>query len=1855
MRMDRRDRRTQRENDTARSARVARALAALALALVLIVSGTLWPMQGAFARTEEEAILGEKVSAEEITDSESPAMDSSAPDASALDSSASGSSTSAGDAVVSQEESGGSSSAGSEREDSVIEGESDSSESGRGASDTPAQDSGAAAGLEEVNLAQRDWITSVSVGKKTDDGITVPADNTFTDGDPVRATITFMIPAGALGGEGSVLTYQLPEGLAVSKKQSGQLKTQEEQEETEAAAKEMGEEKALSSQEKAVTEGESSAAEEEISAEGKSIAYADYTVTTDGKVTITFNGNYDASSELYGGLAVDGTVKNSGKSRTAQVTFPGLKSGNSITVLSSPAGKARAAAQRRAAADAGLVVSKTAETSADWRSVSYTVTAESKDGTEGKVSVTDQLSAPEQVSLAASEDTLSVKKVSAAGKESAVSEKKYELAYASVGSTKTLTVSGLPALKADEKYVLSYTVDFTLDAYTYSIPGDSTISLTELMEKLGRKDFDESQVKSVTFSDESLVKVEKSEEGKWTLRSLGPFHTNELLTITMKDGSRTLVAVTDAQEVDLTPHLTAFTAYKKNNGTWEPCSTFADGDSAKFVLKYHVDSGVVHQGDTLVYSLGDVILPDEAKNGEVKQGTNTVGTYSISKDGKIRIALNDSFNAAESFDGDLDFEGTVKNTTGKSGQTVKFGASGTITINRDPKATDLAITKTAEKSGSGDDISYVITVSSTKGSDEAIDLSDSFSGLGSFDVSELDKFSVTYNGGDKGPDGSSLGSLSPKKGWGTDWSLKLPQIPASGGSYQIRYTLKPKNVRTDADGRRQVGNSAMARDFSHSPSAWTNTTLQESQVSKSVSGDWTHRKLHWTITIRNTDPVHDLSQDSFKDILTVNGKDAGEAGLPAELTLVDKKGNKTKIKVGADGSFKLPAGSTGAVYTLTYETDFPDGKTTESFSVKNTISEEHGGTTYTSTSEQGGISGTQTVYGVSKQVERNSALSDGSGQDLLWRAEISLPEGSELSADKILFTDTLSTKMRDSSTIAENKHYTTAKQLAEMSVLPADASGEKSGQKLVLGTDYEIQDASGKTITDFTSTEPLTGFKVVFKDSALTKLKGMTRIVLRYHATASYDLSAGNWRYVNTAEIPGHSSSSEFDHEKKTEFDKMSSALGPEANDKDGVGRYSGNAEVPLSGGLIYYRVRMKLPSGQQTVTLKDTLPEGLSYVTGSASAAETNGDYWKTANGMSVSADPQKQSDGTTLLTLTVNNPTLNNTDDWLAVYYTVKIDDEEYWKGAEHTQKNYINTVEWNGHTTSTSTVVKKTLKPLDKSSEVSDGSNGLKNLQYRVVVNPAGVDLDPLSTTLRLSDTLSGGNADTTIVFDPSTIQVHLYKADSDDHLGELVSKERYSYQYDEQKHRLTLLLPDELACVVTYNYSVDAGINAVTISNSAELEGVDSSQTSDNQRLTESTSSAHVYQYNLNVYKVDSEDYTIRLKGVTFRLDEYKGSAWSQEKGNYADWKKVKDVTTDEQGHFLISRTGDGLKDNTLYRLTETSVGENTTYEPGNEPYYFIWKGTVNGNANPTDGDVWNQIHDTWLLSGVQAKTYFLRDSGSLYVPNENTAVTVNKVWLNHDQSELKDESRTATVRLYRQSATPDGYKVSLNIHTSDNSKKYTTDLYVAKNTELKVRIRNATSASCNGGQSVGNTWEPWDDSSNANVINLSVGTISKDMTANIVVDNPWEGLGEDHLQIQYTKPTSYVYGDKQYVNIDGSAVTDKSAADVTLNKENGWSATWSNLPKTDADGSALSYHVEEETIPGFTTSYSENNAAGIQHGVLTVTNTKKEEKNTTSYSLPSTGGPGTAGYVCSGLLLMAAGMLLGVLRARRKLR
>lgn len=97
-----------------------------------------------------------------------------------------------------------------------------------------------------------------------------------------------------------------------------------------------------------------------------------------------------------------------------------------------------------------------------------------------------------------------------------------------------------------------YTVEFHWGDYTYSIAGESSVLLSEVLSTLGVTEVSLIDIAEATFSNNDLIRVEKiTAEGEatdWMLYSLAPFRTTETLTLLLKNGKSVGISITDNQD-----------------------------------------------------------------------------------------------------------------------------------------------------------------------------------------------------------------------------------------------------------------------------------------------------------------------------------------------------------------------------------------------------------------------------------------------------------------------------------------------------------------------------------------------------------------------------------------------------------------------------------------------------------------------------------------------------------------------------------------------------------------------------------------------------------------------------------------------------------------------------------------------------------------------------------------------------------------------------------------------------------------------------------------------------------------------------------------------------------------------------------------------------------------------------------------------------------------------------------------------------------------------------------------------------------------------------------------------------------
>ena len=1492
-------------------------------------------------------------------------------------------------------------------------------------------------------------------------------------------------------------------------------------------------------------------------------------------------------------------------------------------------------------------------------------------------------------------------------------------------------------------------VDFAYGDHSYVLNGGSTVLLSEILDSLAIQKDDQGalltkeDVADVTFSNPELVSIMK-QDADWAIGAKEAFDSEETLTLTLNNGDKIEVKVTDdnaadttsaasnpsdaapassaeaaaptesaksadesgetdkttnntadgtasenSAEVsggvetnsgaasakaarmpvlraasgsaseDLAKFITGVESYKYSGNQWVPTKNFTNGDSAKFIINYAIQSGQI-QSNTLTYSLGDgVIVPGNNQSGDIRDSNgNDIGDYTVGTDGKITLTFDkDAFDHQTGFTGKIEFEGTVRNSNASGDVTHQFSDGTKITVHpsQQEKTTDISIDKKGELQSDGT-IQYTVTVSSQKGTSDAVTVTDTMRANGFSDTLSYQNITVKDGKGN---------SVKTQKD--SSFPMTLPKMSA-GTQYVITYTVKPGTVNS-ADGSSSIQNKAEAGSGKDYASKDVTTPVTHAMLQKSW-GYKTSDKYLWTITV-NPDR-QDITGYELTDSFTAEG--TKQISLPSEVTVTNQNYYPSKKVSFSDGlKFPVEGFSKNDTYIITYETDIPTGEEGQSYKSENKAT-----FTNRSKSYEAKVTAEYKVpvkkYGVQKwSITDDNGNPTGAGSAevqngsnlLTWVARIDLPS-SVTNASDMTFTDTVKNSEGKEDRSA---HYTTAKLLNDTG---HTYLWPENGNPLTPGKDYRIY--SGDTdITGSDSEEPITNFRFVFTDDYVrNRLNGQTTISLNYQTRAVTEgMHVGNSRtFLNTAGVQNQTSDGKYVYKITGDLDKQSSAS------KDGP-YSSGNVKVDLSTGKIYYRLLLKINnSNSQNITVTDTVPDGLTIDSDSISAVYAGDenvssnvydhDPWNNTaehpagwlSGENPVMQSQVSADGKTL-TVKLPSGKYANEFEYLVVKYSASIDTSKnsVWSDKTVTKQIYSNKAVWQEKNISDTqdTEVDRGVKNVEKSvQQITDSSGKLTNyLEYQVEINPLALDLVPDSDTIKVTDKITGISDDAVLRFLPDTVALYEYSETAENHRGEKINPNRYSYTYDDSTHELKFALPDETACVAVYRYYVMPGVNLPTIENSASIEGVSNAGDSVKKTLEKSSSSSSATQSVLYLYKVDADNFNKRLPNVPFTLQVYdKQKANNASLQTDAGWIDVSTFTTgDGTGNsisggikFVEGDPGHPEKGK-LYRLVE-GTNPNSGYGTQTETtkFYFVWMNR--SGTNNDSNTIWGNVGGNWELQRTnpelkQSDVHWVYDEGSMYITNPYKAVSVQKVWVDENNQDIDKPGRTAVVYLYRASGRYQSYKVTVKVTDSQKIEKpFQVDVEPGTDVSMKI-LCNEESVSY-GGNTLKKQW----DSSLGNYFTIDLKKVNSNQTVNVQCGSI---NNLKTVQFDYTKPSTFVK--KETTLLDTQ----------TLSSSNNWQYVWDGtttgadgktvaIPDSDGNGNTYYYYIEEDPVSGFTTSYSENNTTGIQTGVITVTNKKDK---TSGYVLPSTGGIGTVPFYVIGAILAIFAIVALVVRAKMK--
>lgn len=901
------------------------------------------------------------------------------------------------------------------------------------------------------------------------------------------------------------------------------------------------------------------------------------------------------------------------------------------------------------------------------------------------------------------------------------------------------------------------------------------------------------------------------------------------------------------------------------------------------------------------------------------------------------------------------------------------------------------------------------------------------------------------------------------------------------------------------------------------------------------------------------------------------------------------------------------------------------------------------------------------------------------GAEYTWKTTLTFPNIDSLTTYE--YIDQLSSSLQSSENI---NHYI---DINKFNLSISDNNSTNLDSKY-----YTVQylDDKGELIpSDSINETKIAGFKIIFNlentsDSSSFINLNCEKIYITYTTIAIYDMKAGeSVDYRNKAGVKINDNTYEVitstSYTKEQLLKKLSGVNKGRYAQSDQFGAYTHNRKIYLPeyfeteqtvnkeeiDGKLFYMILIKpdkTDGNDTTITVKDTLPEGVKFI-GTNHEDDKNNDFapyimyyytkwnysdygkWINEKGKNIYLDDYFSyaiNDNVITFTLSEGYKDIyksysNGNNPYIAIVYAVDISDN-----ASYLEEDvaYTNTVEWAGETVENTQKVHQEGTYLDKVGKSLE-DQGL--IRYSLIVNPSGEDLLENSDKIQLIDQMANPDSLSYLRFNPSSLKVYIYDAVNNKDIEEL-NKALYSYTYDITEYKLIVSLPDNLSCRVTYDYYAEnANFNDVTITNNAFIEGIEESSISEDSQYEHVDSGSTVTKKRFSVYKVDSNNYNTTLANANFILYKYNNDG--------KDWSTIKsDLITDENGKLDFSTlTTDSnidvkIEEGVLYKLEENNppVG----YKIENSNTYFVIQ-QENQNIFGENGLINNEVLEALNMSLDEAKEKIkvLNNEGDdIFIPNTLNSLQVQKLWLNQDGTTIKEHPDKILMKLLRSEfeqveKQEESVSIEINLYSNynDTSFKYTYT-NAKKGTDFTIQ----TDWGCS--DVIVNIIQDGNIISNENFNNndgkwyFTLKDIQQNVT--IKINTGWylhENSFQQIFNVLYTQASIY----KEWKQVGASEVKDT----VELNENNQWTYVWNDLLITpEEDDKIYLYFVEEDVPSGWSVSYDGNN---VQSGNIVVKNVKDKE----SILLPETGGTSQVLMTILGITMMSLGILYFIKKRR----
>lgn len=1100
---------------------------------------------------------------------------------------------------------------------------------------------------------------------------------------------------------------------------------------------------------------------------------------------------------------------------------------------------------------------------------------------------------------------------------------------------------------------------------------------------------------------------------------------------------------------------------KKGSQILEPGTSsieLMDGDKLSLSYTFNIPENALKDHPTpktLTYKLPDGIKLTENKDFKLidqSDGNREVGTGVVDTDGVVHLTFYNDFDTSKPFTGHFNFDAVASATGSEESSTIHFPTNLDLLVKL-PR--DLAIKKTGSSPFVDSDgtayIDYTVTVSSKDGWSQPIEILDELQNNDTIAGEYVkDKFKLVKI--------DASNSENEVTGYTNTFETNSFHITnleklAPGESYRLTYRVKIIKNTATGDGYVEFQNKA--RSNNENDWQWLTSKFKD-RIWKDGSYDPDTNTIKWTVLVKNH-YKQNLKGSKVVDNITTEG-----ALIQGNIKLEqvrDKDGNWVTTSIGqpfepnADKkgfTYTFDQDAYGMEYKFTYVTSVPASTDGKQVTVHNDSTITTNGKDYTTGKD---VSSYDRSWNFNKSTNGSLTATGENQYTAGWKLSSAVPN----TWTEYTFVDQIKKP-------TYGEHYGIASELDQAirdSLTFTNADNKTLSAKdagITVEIDYYAESfgdanlAAGYTkISATNGTDKVHTFIIRLKNSGsytgTSPVKSMN--------VAGYSTHVDTTAVKAGAEFYIYNNDTWYYYKKNT--DKTGLTKGVSTNNSDTHPYYGsrGSNYQPTatgdykSGMEVYYELVLDVSSlkefspdtdGNYTVTVTDTLPNGLTFKEGSAKGffgwsnwCQQNGhgnftfdnpnNFEATCIGQNVTFKFKNLDDERVKYEL---NKAEGDRLTHLLVRYAATVTDTK-WESPKTVTGTYTNKAEWDGKHADATITLNRNLEYLTKSAtyEALVNKNGEETGQlavhYSLDINPACADLLKGGDTVILTDTLAVQDKNVTAHLDMDSVKLYDYPyKDGNPALPTtsygMVYKRTTDSSTGYDTHTMTFTLDDARGYVLKYDYVLDSNDN-VTLSNVAELTG--DHHANSNTQVTKLEASGSVSRSQFTLYKVDSLNPLTRLQGAEFTLSSYNGTGFAAHDGQSLHKTDVNgeivlylgdnEKDGDTPGHFRI-------EPDTLYRLVETK--EPDGYQMGTPDETTVYVIFANADSNETAAQAWEktnkpidlQQNKVVIVTGGQQKSYT--------VQNTRTWLTIQKFWQDKDGKAISGPEEDVTVHLYR---------------------------------------------------------------------------------------------------------------------------------------------------------------------------------------------------------------------------------------------